>query len=137
VDSSITGRVFMVKVKVLRLDSRYSQRSSGTEITPVNPAGIVLGQARIDEVLRTEFVWFSRWLHDDDNTKDSSSALNRHRQPGDSLVVSNREDFIKLKLHARLAACRPASLRMLQIIIHRNICVQGCFNRSSMWNLAV
>lgn len=73
-DSSITGRVFMVKVRALRLDSRYSHRSSGTEVTPVNPAGIVLGQA-----LRTEFAWFSRWLHDDDNTKDSSSALNRHR----------------------------------------------------------
>lgn len=78
-DSSITGRVFMVKVRALRLDSRYSHRSSGTEVTPVNPAGIVLGQARIGKVLRTEFAWFSRWLHDDDNTKDSSSALNRHR----------------------------------------------------------
>ena len=69
----------MVKVKVLRLDSRYSRKGSGTKVTPVNPAGIVLGQARVDEVLRTEFVWFSRWLHDDDNTKDSSSAPNRHR----------------------------------------------------------
>ena len=136
-DSSITGRVFMVEVKVLRLDSRYSQRSSGTEVTPANPAGIVLAQAPIDGVLRVEFVWFSRWLHDGDNTKDSSSALNRHRQPGDSLVASNREDFIKLKLHARLAACRPASPRMLQMMIHRDICVQGCFSRSGMWNLAV
>jgi hypothetical protein len=78
VDSSITGRVFMVKVKVLRLDSRYSQRS-WHKVTLENPADIVLGQARIDEVLRTEFVWFSRWLHDDDNAKDSSFALNRHR----------------------------------------------------------